>query len=394
MQWKRTLYAVWIAQTVSLLAFTSVFPFLPFYIRQLGVTGEREIPRWAGLLGTAPGVTMIIFAPLWGVLADRYGRKIMVERVLFGGAGLLLLMGMVGNVHQLLALRILQGALTGITSASVALVSSVTPSERTGFSLGLMQSAAFVGGSAGPLIGGPLADALGYRAVFYISAVGLLAAGLLVLLLAEEKFIPGEISKNQKTSLLSVISLRGFTVVMSIVFLVQFASTMLGPILPLFTEKIMKVKTGIAASAGVVIAASGITAALSSTLMGRAADRIGHKRILVGCALFSGLLCVPQALSRNIPDLLFLRLIFGLALGGITPTINSLVSSIVPRECYGKAFGITASVTCAGWAVGPVTGGETAYRFGYEFPFLLTGALFIAAGIYALLRIPKSKVQK
>lgn len=311
----------------------------------------------------------------------------MVERAMFAGALLLVLMGAVSNVYQLLALRILQGALTGTISASVALVSSVTPSERTGFSLGLMQSAAFVGGSAGPLLGGPLADALGYRAPFYISAALVLAGGILVLLAAKEKFIPGEVGKNHPASLLSVISARGFYTVMSIVFLVQFASTMLGPIIPLFTEKIMKAKTGVAASAGLVVAASGITAALSATLIGRSANKIGYKRVLVACALFAGLLCIPQALSRSIPDLLFSRLIFGLALGGITPTINALVCAIVPCESYGKAFGITASVTCAGWAAGPITGGETASRFGYEFPFLLTGALFIAAAIFALFRI-------
>jgi len=176
--WRLTLYAAWVAQLFSIMGFSFVMPFFPFYIqKELGITDPRLVPIWAGLLATAGGVTMIGAAPLWGMIADRYGRKPMVQRSMFGGAVILGLMGLVHNVNQLLILRLLQGAVTGTIAASVALVSSVTPKRRMGYSLGLMQMAVFTGASVGPWLGGAMADHFGYRAPFAVTAALLFAGG-------------------------------------------------------------------------------------------------------------------------------------------------------------------------------------------------------------------------
>jgi DHA1 family multidrug resistance protein-like MFS transporter len=107
--WKRNLYVIWVAELVAIAGFSVVMPFLPYYVQELGVTDLEQVEMWSGLLVTGQAVTMAIFAPIWGSLADRYGRKLMVERAMFGGTILLGAMGLVHNVQQLAILRVLQG---------------------------------------------------------------------------------------------------------------------------------------------------------------------------------------------------------------------------------------------------------------------------------------------
>ncbi len=148
--WQLTLYIVFIAQLLSIIGFAFTLPFLPFYIRELGVTEERLVPIWAGFIMASSSIVMAFFSPLWGWLADRHGRKIMVERAMFGGAVITFAMGLIVDVWQLLFLRLLAGAATGTISASIAMISTVVPRPKLGYSLGLLQVAV----GLGQLLGG------------------------------------------------------------------------------------------------------------------------------------------------------------------------------------------------------------------------------------------------
>ena len=178
--WKANLAATWIAQFLCIAAFSAVFPFFPFYIRELGVTGTHEVELWAGLLSSTSSIAMALASPLWGMLADRRGRKLMVQRAAFGGAIATGCMAFVGNVQQLLVLRVTHGVLAGTVPAFMALVSSFAPAGETAFGLGMMQMAFYSGLLAGPSIGGLIADYFGYHWVF----------GILVLLVVEDRFVP------------------------------------------------------------------------------------------------------------------------------------------------------------------------------------------------------------
>ncbi|HRS83652.1 MAG TPA: MFS transporter, partial [Smithellaceae bacterium] len=128
--WRSTLVVMCVAQLLSIVGFAFVLPFIPFYIREIGVTDEKLVPVWSGILLAASSLTMTIFAPIWGFLSDRFGRKVMVERAMFAGAFITMAMGMIDNVYQLLVLRLISGAFTGTISASISLVSSVLPGTR------------------------------------------------------------------------------------------------------------------------------------------------------------------------------------------------------------------------------------------------------------------------
>ena len=117
-KWQRNLYALWVAELVAIAGFTVVIPFLPYYVQELGVTESEQVKLWSGLLFAFHAVAMAIFSPIWGSVADRYGRKLMVERAMFGGAVVMGAMGFVQNVQQLVILRALQGCLTGTIPAA------------------------------------------------------------------------------------------------------------------------------------------------------------------------------------------------------------------------------------------------------------------------------------
>jgi len=182
-----------------------------------------------------------------------------------------------------------------------------------------------------------------------------------------------------------VFSSRGFRSAAFIVFSVYLAASVVAPIFPLFVEQLAASKVRVASKTGVIIGVGGIAAALAAVILGRLSDRAGHKRIIVGCVLASGLICIPHALAQNLWQLFGLRMLFALAAAGTVPTANAAVSAIIPRYSHGKAFGLTASLSCVARVVGPLVGALTASLFGLRVPFVVMGLLLIGAGLaYAL----------
>lgn len=389
-QWKPTLAASWLAQLCSIAGFALVVPFLPYYVRELGVTDEKSVLLWAGWLSSGAGLMMALVAPLWGVLADRHGRKLMVMRSMFGGMVVLALMAFVHNVHQLLALRILQGALTGTVSASVALVASIVPARRTGFSLGLMQAALFVGNAFGPAIGGPLADTVGYRIPFLVSAGLLLIGGLLTLFFVHEGFDPDEIKLNGKgtTTIRDVLGITGFTTMIGVLFMVQFSGSFIGPLLPVYIEKISGIPHP-GALTGHIFLLGACAGGLAALLLGVLGDRLGHGTILVSCTFLDGLTLIPQGIVQTINQLIACRIAFSFCDGGTMPAANAFIRRLVPRHACGKAFGLTQSVSSFGWGLGPIVGSALAARFGMRFPFFLVGGIFFAISVVVSIVVPR-----
>lgn len=375
--WRRALYASWLAQVFSICAFAGVMPFMPFYVRQLGVQGEGAIAMWSGLTITVSGLTFTVFAPIWGSLSDRYGRKIMVQRAMFGGAVVLLFMGMVHNVYELLAMRALQGVLTGTISASVILVSSVTPRDRLGYALGLMQTAVLLGNTVGPWLGGVAADHWGLRVPFYIASGLLILGGATTALFVQEKFTPLPRGVRQTGALRSAFGLPGLLALLSVFFMVNFTGSFVGPIFPLFVEKLA---AGLkpATITGLLIGVTGIAAGVSSILIGRISDRLGPTRLLVSSIVATGLLTAPQAFVSSVPQLLWLRVLLGLASGGTAPLMNALIGTSTPPELYGRAYGFAQSASSLGWALGPLAGSAMASHLGLRIPFVVMGALMLA----------------
>jgi len=176
--WQFTLSVAFVAQVFSAVGYSMMFPFLPLHIETLGTTTGLSTELAAGLVISVQGLTMMVTAPFWGVAADRFGRKRMIMRAMFGGAITMAMMGFAQTAEQLIIIRAMQGLVTGTVSANNALVAAATPRHRVGFAMGALQLGLWAGVAVGPLIGGILADHFGYNIPYLVTGVLLMSKGM------------------------------------------------------------------------------------------------------------------------------------------------------------------------------------------------------------------------
>ena len=391
--WRRTLYATWAGQLFSMIGFSFVFPFMPRYLSHLGVP-EGNLELWSGMVTAATGLTMVVFAPVWGHFADRHGRKIMVLRSMFGGAIIIALTGFARNEWDVLILRTVQGMLTGTITASLALVSSVTPPERVGYSMGMMYAAVACGNSVGPLVGGVVVDHFGYRAAFMAGAALVGLGGALVSFFATEEFTrPPKREEGHLLPFRRMLATAGFVAALLTLFQISFANSAPQPIFQLFVEKLYGFGKGLNTVTGLIIASTGVAAAVGAAVMGHYADGWGHKRVLMACMLLGGILTLPVCLVESVGGLLVLRIAFGLLSAGVMPSANAIIRQVMDKEHLGKAYGMMASVTCLGWGLGPLVGGAMAKQWGLGAPFVLTGEVLLLTVLVVAWRIREVDVR-
>lgn len=384
--WQRTLWTCCIAQLFSISAFSAVMPLMPFYIRDLGVEGEAQVTLWAGLAMAAGGLTLTIFSPIWGTLSDRFGRKIMLGRAMFGGAAVLFVMGLARNVYQFVALRALQGCLTGTMVAATTLVASVVPKQQLARSLSFVQTAMLTGTFLGPWMGGFIADRFGYRAPFHISGALLFVGGVLVVFGVRESFARPTERSGKRRGLRKSFGVMGLAALLGVFFFISFSRTFVYPIFPLFVEQIA-VGYKPAGITGMAMGLMGLAAGISAIVVGRLSDRFGHRRLLIITTLMGGILSVPQALVRTLPQLLGLWIAKGFAAGGTAPAMSALIGGMVPAESYGRAYGFSHSAGSLGVAVGPLAGAVLSTHLGLRWPFAVMGLLLMCCSALVYLFI-------
>jgi MFS transporter, DHA1 family, multidrug resistance protein len=383
--WNVTLYAVWFGQILALIGFSSRVPFLPFYLGDLGVPDVAGQTLWSGVINAAGAATMAITAPLWGLLADRYGRKPMLMRGLFGGALTVTLMGFATAPWQLVALRVLEGSMTGTVAAAAALVATSAPRKRLGYALGMVQTAVFAGAAGGPLFGGFIYDWVGARVAFWLAGAMLFTGGVIVALFARERFARSPRQALAETgrwqrwqdSTAFLFSMAMLTMLAAILVVRMIAMAM-QPILPLFVEQLIPGNPDVASVAGIVLGASGFTSALAAAYFGRLGDRIGHRRILAVSLVAAGVVYLPMAIVRDPWQLALLQGLMGVAAGGLIPSANALVAHLTPVEKRGAVFGLTAALSGVGGFIGPLLGAVLATSLGFRATFVASGALMLA----------------
>lgn len=386
--WRRNLWAVWAAQILAIVGFSLRVPFLPFYLGDLGVTTADGQALWSGAINAGGAGLMAITAPLWGIVADRHGRRPMLLRATFAATCTVGLMGLATQAWHLLALRLVEGALTGTVTASTALVAATTPKARLGYALGMVQTAVFAGSSLGPLVGGVLADRIGARPTFAVASACLGSAALIVLFLVRERFVPppppDEGGRRGWRAAAGFPLGRELATLVLVLFAVRLASMAVQPIVPLFVRELAPDAADPSSLSGLVLGMLGITSAASAVWLGRLGDRRGHRRILLWGILAAGLLYLPMAAAQNPWQLVALQGLFGVAIGGIVPAANALVANGTPAARRGAIFGLTAGVAAFGAFVGPLGGTALAVAVpgptinGFRATFLATAVLLLA----------------
>ncbi len=377
--WKRTFWAILAAEFLALAGFNTALPIVPFFLEDdLGVTDPAALNLWVGACQSIPSITLMVFAPIWGRLADTRGKRLMLLRATFGGMLALGLMGLVVKPWQLFVLRGLQGALTGTVAAATVLVASIAPVEQAGWALGLLQTGVYAGQSLGPAIGGVLSDLFGHRVNFVVSAVLLAAAGFIVLLLIprDEPVAPatGGFWRRLLPDFTPLARNRELTAVLVVSGVVQASTSVVAPILALFIKSMTPEAAGIASTTGLILGVTSVASALAAAGIGRLTWRIGTERTLHFCLWGAALLVVPQAFARTSLQLLVLRTVGALFLGGTMPAINALIALRTDRDQQGSVFGLSSAINSAGYALGPMVGSSVAVAVGYPPVFLVTAA--------------------
>ncbi len=376
--WRKNLYSLWFAQFIAAVGLSMIIPFLPFYLRELGIVGKESVKIWSGLIFSAPFMVSVFLQPIWGILGDRHGRKPMVIRAMLGLALANLLMGFAQSAPQLLILRFFQGSLAGFVAPSLALMASCTPREKTAQALGTLQSALVSGMIVGPLLGGLLAHFMGYRPIFFWTGFFCLAGAIIVIRLVKEEFIPRD--KEKRSGLGEqfryVFRSPELRVMLFLLILIQLSIMIVAPFLSLYVEYLKVSPEYIGLMTGVVFGITGVANASTAPFWGKRADRIGYRKILrlslTGITLFS----IPQALVTNVYQLLILRAGLGIFASGVLPTINTIIQRSTAEKDRGGIYGIFQSGLLVGNMIGPLLGGFLAASLGLRPIFLITTGIF------------------
>ena len=363
-QWKSNLYILWIAQIISLTSFGFGLPFMPFYIQDLGVTDPTTLKLYTGLLSAAPAVTMAIMAPVWGLLSDRYGKKVMIQRAMFTAVFIIGLMGMVSQVWQLLILRLLQGFFTGTVTASSTFVASNTPNNKLSYALGFLSSSTFIGYSLGPFLGGLVAEYFGYRVSFFLGAVLMLVGALFITFwLVEDKSSLERLkrenndSRGKKQTLpYGKILTMSIALMLLMLFFQRIIRSIFMPFIPLYIQELMHTQEGTAALTGAVNGFVGIMTTIAALSISRLGDRYNKFNLI---SLLLGLaVCVALILNISHSLYAFIALygVLFLLIGGIEPLITSMTAELTVPEYRGSLFGLQGLVGSIGWMISPAIG--------------------------------------
>ncbi|HTZ00698.1 MAG TPA: MFS transporter [Xanthobacteraceae bacterium] len=382
--WRSNLAVCLIGSFTTIVAMTLLLPFLPIYVEQLGVSDQAAIAQWSGAAYGATFFAAALVAPLWGRLADQYGRKLMLIRASLGMAVAMSLIGMAHNVWELVGLRLFAGFAGGYASGSTILVATQTPKARSGWALGMLSSGIMAGNLVGPLIGGALPPLIGIRATFWAAGgVIFLTFIATTFLIREQKRSPHAKKAAAAAGWAQIPDKRPVVAMLTMGLLLMLANMSIEPIITIYVEQIVKNAAEVTLVSGVVMSAAALGSILSASRLGKLADRVGHWRVLIGALAVSALLLIPQAFVTAGWQLVGLRFLMGLSLGGLLPCITSIIRHNVPDGIAGRVLGYSTSSQYVGQVVGPLLGGFVGGHIGMRAVFLGTSLLMGLGAAYA-----------
>nr|WP_254004285.1 MFS transporter [Lactiplantibacillus plantarum] len=378
--WYRNLIVLWFCTFVAGMAFSEIMPFLSLFVSQLGDFTKAQITFYSGLAFAADYAISAISAPLWGIIADKKGRKIMLLRASLGMAVAMGLMGFVTNVWQLVALRALQGVFAGFISNAQALVASQTPRKYSGRALSTLITGAVSGQLFGPVIGGLLAQLFSIRNTFFITAGLLMVAFLLSLFFVQEHFKPVAHHRepgDSRNPLAAFQNPRLIIVMLCSTAIVQFGNASIAPIISLYVRELMHYRGPITVVAGIIAALPGISNIFSAPRLGRYGDQHGSGKVLLFGYIFAVIMYFPQGIVTSVVALGILRFAIGISDGALYPEIQTVLTKNTPVHLTSTIFSYNQSFQAIGNMFGALLGGLVAGWFNYNAVFIMTALLLL-----------------
>lgn len=379
----------WLGTFFTGASFSLVMPFMALFVEDLGVT-KNQVEWYAGLAVAISALASAVFAPLWGRLADRYGRKPMMVR-----ASLMMTFTMGGlafipNVQWLILLRLLNGIFAGYVPNSTALIASQVPREKSGYALGTLATGVTAGTLIGPLIGGVLAEMVGIRLVFLLVGIILLICTMMTILFVKEDFEP--VKKAQVVPTGIILKRIKHPKMMVSLFvtsmIIQISAQSVAPILALYIRHLGQAENLMFVS-GLIVSSMGVSSLLSSSILGKVGDAIGNHRMLLLALLYSFIMYFLTALASTSLQLGLLRFAYGFGVGALMPSINALLTRMTPKEGISRIFSFNQMFMNIGQVIGPFIGSNVAILLGYRSVFYVTSMIVLINLIWCTINFRK-----
>ena len=384
--WKDNLRIAWLGSFLTGACISLVVPFMPIFVEQLGVE-PSQVTFYSGLAISVSAISAACVSPLWGILADRYGRKPMMIRA---GLAMTITMGglaFVPNVYWLLALRLLNGVFTGFVPNATALIASQVPKDKSGYALGTLSSGVVAGTLTGPFVGGMIAEVFGIRNVFLMVGGFLFLAAILTIFFIKEDFqpVPKEKALPTKELFTSVKYPYLLFNLFATSFVIQVAAQSVGPILALYIRDLGQ-KENLLFVSGLIVSSMGLSSMMSSGVLGRLGDKVGNHRLLIVAQAYSALIYLLCANASTPLELGIYRFLFGLGTGALVPGINALLSRMTPKAGISRVFAFNQVFFYLGGVIGPLAGSVVAEKFGYHSVFYATALCVALSCLFNLIQ--------
>ena len=384
--WKDNLRIAWFGCFLTGASISLVVPFMPIFVEQLGIEGD-QVAFYSGLAISVSAISAAFVSPIWGILADKYGRKPMMIRA---GLAMTITMGglaFVPNVFWLLFLRFLNGVFTGFVPNATALIASQVPKDRSGYALGTLSTGVVAGTLTGPFVGGFIAEIFGIRNVFLLVGGFLFLAAILTILFIKENFqpVPKEKALPTKELFTSVKYPYLLFNLFATSFVIQVAAQSVGPILALYIRDLGQNENLLFVS-GLIVSSMGLSSMMSSGVMGRLGDKVGNHRLLIVAQAYSALIYLLCANASTPLELGIYRFLFGLGTGALVPGINALLSRMTPKAGISRVFAFNQVFFYLGGVIGPLAGSVVAEKFGYHSVFYATAACVALSCLFNLIQ--------
>ncbi len=361
-QWRKNQISVTVSASFVFFGFTLVMPFLPLYVRQLGVEGTGRIAFWTGLILSVSPAMAALTGPIWGRLGDHVGLKAMAARATAVNCLCWFFMGFAANVWQLLLLRAVLGLLGGFNSVSIAAITQLSPKDKMAGVIGTLQSTQILGAAIGPLVGGILAGYIGIQNTFFATAVLMFGSFLSIIFLYRDsdRKQPEKPEEPKPAIDRSFLKHPEYLMPLIVLFVVHMTHRTYAPIVPLFLEQLGTPVVRLAAVSGALFSMAAFGEALSAWLSGRLASRIPIERLILVRLSLGLAVLVPIALAGSSTAFFILRITLSLLAGGVLTLAFTSAGQVIPPEHRGTGFGILSSISLLGGSTGPIIAGALA----------------------------------
>ena len=384
--WKENLRVAWFGSFLTGASISLVVPFMPIFVEQLGIEGD-QVAFYAGLAISVSAVSAALISPIWGILADKYGRKPMMIRA---GLAMTITMGglaFVPNIYWLIFLRLLNGVFTGFVPNATALIASQVPKDKSGYALGTLSTGVVAGTLTGPFVGGLIAEIFGIRNVFLLVGGFLFLAAILTIFFIKEDFQPVAKEKAIPTKeLFSSFKYPRLLVNLFLTsFVIQFSAQSIGPILALYVRDLGQTENLLFVS-GLIVSSMGFSSMMSAGVMGKLGDKVGNHRLLIAAQIYSVIIYLLCAHATSPIQLGLYRFLFGLGTGALIPGVNALLSKMTPKAGISRIFAFNQVFFYLGGVIGPMAGSAVAGYLGYHAVFYATAACVALSCLFNLVQ--------